>query len=196
VERYKAQEKYLESQLSQSRQEKSADQNSVKLKELEEQIMKMQREKEQAEDRAQKLETLITQLSTTQPKPNLERGIITPQAAEMAKPPEIHVVTPRRAEGKMAPPMTTVPNVINGVVKDANGLLLTDTILVVKDKNDEPVRALKTNVVGQFAISTALPNGTYLMEVEKEGYEFDYIEVKLNGEILAPIEIRSRGGAS
>lgn len=184
----------LESQLTASRVEKNNDRDSAKLKELEEQILKMQHEKEEAEQRAHKLESLITQISTTQPKPNLEREIVTPQAAEAPKPPEVHVVAPRRAEGKMAPPMTTVPNVINGVVKDANGLLLSETIIVVKDKNDEPVRALKTNKVGQFAISTALPNGTYLMEVEKEGYEFDYIEIKLTGEILAPIEIRSRNG--
>lgn len=193
VERYKAQEKYLAGQLALSQREKSTD-NSVKLKELEAQMKQMQQEKLQAQDRAQRLQGLITQLSTTQPKVVSAREIITPQAAQAPQPPEIHVVSPKRAEGKMAPPMTTVPNVINGVVKDVNGFLLSGTIIVVKDKNDEPVRALKTNQVGQFAISTALPNGTYLMEVEKDGYEFDYIEIKLTGELLAPIEIRSRGG--
>lgn len=191
LERYKTQEKFLQSQLEESRSQPGTGEAN-RLNQLEEKLKQMQIEKEQAVQRAQKLEGLITNLNTTQPRPN--REIVTPQAAETPKPAAIHVVSARRAEGKMAPPMTTVPNVINGVVKDANGLLLSDTIIVVKDKNDEPVRALKTNKVGQFAISTALPSGTYLMEVEKESYDFDYIEVKLTGEILAPIEIRSRNG--
>lgn len=194
LERYQNQEKILQEQVRLSRENASSAGQSVKLKELEEELKSMQLEKEKAVSRAEKLEGVISQLSTTQPRPTFNREIITPQVGQEVKPPAIHVISPRRAEGKMAPPTTTVPNVINGVVKDANGLLLPDTIIVVKDKNDEPARALKTNKVGQFAISTALPNGTYIMEVEKESYEFDYIEIKLAGEILPPIEIRSRGG--
>jgi hypothetical protein len=197
LERYKQQEKTLQSQLQQSRQDNVSEKNNYQMQELEEKLKMMQQEKDRAEERAQKLETLITQINTTAPKTSQPREIITPQAATQAAPAPVKVIPPRRAEGKMAPPMTTVPNVINGVVKDGNGLLLPDTIIVVKDKNDEPVRALKTNKVGQFAISTALPNGTYIMEVEKEGFEFDYIEIQLTGEISPPIEIRARarGGA-
>jgi len=92
----------------------------------------------------------------------------------------------------MAPQITTVPNVVNGIVRDKNGLLLPDVIIVVKDAKDNPARALKTNKIGQFAISTPLPSGVYLIELEKDGQEFDIIQVKLAGEILLPIEIQAK----
>lgn len=96
------------------------------------------------------------------------------------------------AVGKMAPPAANVPNVIVGLVKSAESLLLTEVVIIVKDPEGEPVRALKTNKIGQFAISTPLPNGSYTIDLEKDGYTFDTIAVNLNGEIFQPIEIRAR----
>ena len=54
-----------------------------------------------------------------------------------------------------------------------------------------PLRALKTNKLGQFAASTPLPNGTYFMEVEdpRDRFVFDRIQISLNGTILPAIEI-------
>jgi hypothetical protein len=92
----------------------------------------------------------------------------------------------------MAPPPANVPNVIVGLVRDQNGLLLTEVVIIVKDSEDEPVRALKTNKVGQFAISTPLPNGPYTVSLEKDGFSFDTIAVNLNGEIFIPIEIKAQ----
>lgn len=96
------------------------------------------------------------------------------------------------AIGKMAPLPATVPNVIVGLVRAPDGLLLTDVVIVVKDPSGEPVRALKSNKVGQFAITTPLPNGQYLIELKKESYQFDTIEVTLDGQIFQPIEIRAQ----
>jgi len=62
---------------------------------------------------------------------------------------------------------------------------------VVKDSSGDPVRALKTNKIGQFAISTPLPNGVYTIDLEKEGYQFDIVEVEITGQVMPPIEIRS-----
>jgi PrgI family protein len=95
------------------------------------------------------------------------------------------------AVGKMAPPPANVPNVIVGLVRDQSGLLMTEVVIIVKDQTGEPVRALKTNKVGQFAISTPLPNGPYTIELEKDGFQFDIVAVNLNGEIFAPIEIKA-----
>jgi hypothetical protein len=103
------------------------------------------------------------------------------------------VIRPQIAVGKMAPALTSAPNVINGIVKNQEGLLLPSVIIVVKDSSGQPVRALKTNKIGQFAISTPLPNGTYTMELENEGYSFDIIEVKVEGKVMRPIEIRAAG---
>jgi hypothetical protein len=91
----------------------------------------------------------------------------------------------------MAPPPANVPNVIVGLVRDPSGLLLTEVVIIVKDLAGEPVRALKTNKVGQFAISTPLPNGSYTIELEKDGFQFDIVAVNLNGDIFTPIEVRA-----
>jgi len=106
-------------------------------------------------------------------------------------PPIKTVVKPRLAVGKMAPSLVSSPNVINGIVKDRFGLLVDNVILVVKDSSGDPVRALKTNKIGQFAISTPLPNGVYTIDLEKEGYQFDIVEVEITGQVMPPIEIRS-----
>lgn len=95
------------------------------------------------------------------------------------------------AIGKMAPLPANVPNVIVGLLRDQSGLLITDAVIIVKDAEGEPVRALKSNKVGQFAISTPLPNGKYTIDIQKDGYRFDTIAVDLAGQIFAPIEIKA-----
>ncbi len=96
------------------------------------------------------------------------------------------------AVGKMAPPPAGMPNVIVGMVRTNSGLLISDAVIIVKDTDGEPVRALKSNKVGQFMISTPLPNGTYTIDFEKEGYSFDTISVAMTGEIFQPIEVRAK----
>lgn len=102
------------------------------------------------------------------------------------------VVKAQPAYGKMLPNTPTIPNVINGIVKSNTGLLMDTVVIIVKDQNGDPVRAFKTNKIGQFAVSTPLPNGVYTLELEKVGADFDIIEVEVNGGILPPIEIKAR----
>lgn len=90
------------------------------------------------------------------------------------------------------PKITDVANVINGVVADSEGNVLPEAIVVVKDRDGTPVRALKTNSLGQFAISTPLPNGAYSIETEKEGFKFDIIYQEVKGAVLPPLEIRAK----
>lgn len=118
----------------------------------------------------------------------LERQSQARKAAEMSRP----AVKAQPAYGKMLPNTPTIPNVINGIVKDNKGLLLSTVVLIVKDSEGEPVRAFKTNKLGQFALSTPVPNGVYKLELEKEGYDFDIIEVDVNGAIMQPIEIKAK----
>jgi len=144
-------------------------------------------------ERIKKLEALIGQLR--QPPQETARlvEIATPQeVTERSKEaPTVKVVKPDLAVGKMAPSLTSAPNVINGIVRDKAGLLLSNIIIVVKDGKGDPVRALKTNKIGQFAISTPLPNGTYVMELESPNHNFNNIQVELEGEVLPPIEIKA-----
>lgn len=93
------------------------------------------------------------------------------------------------AKSTASPPLTTLPNAVNGVVKSRSGELLANVIIVIKDLHGVPLRALKTNRLGQFAIATPLQNGTYTLELEKEGFAFAIIQTTITGTAVAPIEI-------
>ncbi len=84
------------------------------------------------------------------------------------------------------------PNVVNGIVKDHAGELLEGAVVIVKDSNGEPVRALKSNQLGQFIIATPLTNGRYTTEVTKSGEIFDIMTVDVAGTVLPPLEFIGR----
>lgn len=88
--------------------------------------------------------------------------------------------------------LTSIPNVINGIVTDSQGNYLEGVVVVTHDKQGLPVRALKTNKLGQFLAATPLPNGTYSVTLEKDNLNFDIYEVTLNGSILPPLKIAAK----
>ncbi|QQG43756.1 MAG: PrgI family protein [Candidatus Daviesbacteria bacterium] len=88
--------------------------------------------------------------------------------------------------------LTTIPNVINGIITDAAGNYLEGVVVIIYDKTGLPVRALKTNKLGQFSGSTPLPNGTYLIELEKESLSFDKIQINLKGTTLSPLTVSAK----
>lgn len=93
------------------------------------------------------------------------------------------------------PQTPQTPNILVGMALDPKGNLIEGAILEIRDSQGIPVRALKTNRLGQFRIATPLKDGVYEIETEKEGYLFDIIKITLKGEIVAPIEIRAKGTA-
>ncbi|MBI2596670.1 PrgI family protein [Candidatus Daviesbacteria bacterium] len=110
-------------------------------------------------------------------------------AAELKE--QVKVVTPSKIkQTQMA--LTTFPNVINGVVTDNTGNYLEGGIAVIYDKEGLPVRALKTNKLGQFTGSTPLPNGSYRLTLEKDNLTFDTLQIELNGEVLPPLLIKAK----
>lgn len=90
------------------------------------------------------------------------------------------------------PATPSMPNLLVGLVRDPQGEIIEGAILEIRDSSSNPVRAFKTNKLGQFRSATPLPNGIYEIETDKEGCRFDIIKVELKGEILAPIEIISK----
>lgn len=88
--------------------------------------------------------------------------------------------------------LTEIPNILNGLVINEKGVPLENTILIVKDKIGNSIRALKSNQVGQFIASTPLENGTYYLEFERQGYTFDILEITLSGKILEPLKITAK----
>lgn len=83
------------------------------------------------------------------------------------------------------------PNKIVGMVLTPNNELITNAIIQVMTEDGQIVRAVKTNALGQFFISTPLGNGDYTVVAEKPGYQFNAQRLVLSGEQLSPLEIRS-----
>lgn len=104
---------------------------------------------------------------------------------------EVKVVTPTKTKATQIA-LTTFPNVINGIIKDTKGNYLDAVVVVIYDKEGLPVRALKTNKLGQFTGSTPLPNATYRIEMEKEGFSFDVLQIELTGQVLSPLTITTK----
>lgn len=84
-------------------------------------------------------------------------------------------------------------NVISGIVKDPRGNPLSNILIEVKDATNTPVRAFKTNGLGQFASATPLSNGAYtiILEDPKGGNKFDEVAFNATGAVILPIEVIS-----
>jgi len=127
------------------------------------------------------IQSLFTTVAV--PKPKVE---IKPPGPPRTK----KAVAPKVIKDNLGPFTPSLPNIISGVIKDKEGKLIEGAILEIRDGTGLAVRALKSNKLGQFRIATPLPNGTYEIITEKEGYEFDIIKITLVGEIVQPIEIK------
>ncbi|MDO8619538.1 MAG: PrgI family protein [Candidatus Daviesbacteria bacterium] len=88
--------------------------------------------------------------------------------------------------------LTTTPNVINGISSDSSGNYLEGVVVVIYDKDGLPVRALKTNKLGQFSGATPLPDGKYNIQLEKDNLSFDILQVTLDNRILPPLMIAAK----
>ena len=84
------------------------------------------------------------------------------------------------------------PNILAGMVIDSSGQIVPAAIIEIRDQSGLPVRAIKTNGLGQFTIATPLSPGTYELEIEKPGLTFDILKLEVKNQIIAPIEIRAK----
>lgn len=100
-------------------------------------------------------------------------------------------ITPGQKPTGLAIP--DAPNILTGIVKDPRGNILSNILVEVKDKDASPVRAFKTNALGQFASATSLLNGVYTLEFEdpQGKHTFDALELTMKGDIIGPIEVTS-----
>lgn len=87
------------------------------------------------------------------------------------------------------PDTPSSPNLITGITKDARGNALSNILVEVKDKENNPVRAFKTNEFGRFVSATPLINGDYSIEFEdtKGQNKFEKGTINVTGQIIQPI---------
>lgn len=88
--------------------------------------------------------------------------------------------------------LTSTPNVISGFVTDTMNNYLDGVVVVIYDKQGLPVRALKTNKLGQFSGATPLPNGTYTIQLEKDALSFDVLQIELEGAVIPSLAVSAK----
>lgn len=89
-------------------------------------------------------------------------------------------------------PLTNKPNVLSGLVASPIGVPLDGVIITVRDRDGVPVRALKTNKLGQFLSATPLLTGDYTLEIEGQQNRFEPVTISLKGEVVSPLEIKAQ----
>lgn len=94
---------------------------------------------------------------------------------------------------KSVSPFQYDPNVIHGTVKNKASELVEGAVVIIKDKDGDAIRALKTNQLGQFKTQTPLQDGVYTVEAIKGGSKFDIISVEAKGQQLKPLQIIAYG---
>lgn len=109
-------------------------------------------------------------------------------------PATVRVVAAGATQAIGIPKLTTFPNIVTGIVKDDRGNLLTGILVTVRDLQEVPLRALKTNKLGQFGASTPLPPGTYIVEIEdpQKRFVFDRAQLTVNDIVLPALEILAK----
>lgn len=115
---------------------------------------------------------------------------LTPPINDMplTKPVPAHIAVPFNRNIGL-PDTPNYPNLITGVTRDARNNPLPNILIEIKDKENNPVRAFKTNELGRFASATPLINGNYTIEFEdpKGQNRFEKTIINVTGQIIQPL---------
>jgi hypothetical protein len=188
----KEKEEALEQKLSTLRQDlENKTITEARILELQKQLTEVlaQKEKMQQELEAFRRQSVPPAAAAATPVADTSAShVATPRAPHA---PTVKIITQEGAVKAGLPRLTTFPNVVTGIIKDSENNLLPGVLVTVKDKDSMPLRALKTNRLGQFAASTPLANGVYFVEIEdpRLRFTFDRVQISLNGSVVPAIEI-------
>ncbi len=86
------------------------------------------------------------------------------------------------------PPQTA--NTIVGMTLTPQGKI-SDSSIVEILKNGQTIRATKSNKLGQFLFAKPLDDGDYQLTAEKEGHTFPIVNLKLQNQIIPPIQLKA-----
>ncbi len=197
IEQTKQKEEELEKQVVLLKKDlASSSMTEARVLELQKQLTQLLGERETME---KELVALRRQTATPPPPPAVLKPSPAPQnqsGTHVATPgavkqPTVKIITPESAVKAGLPRLTSFPNIVTGIIKDSDNTFLPGVLVTVKDKEGVPLRALKTNRLGQFAASTPLANGVYFVEIEdpRIRYVFDRVQITLNGSIVPALEI-------
>ncbi len=158
-----------------------------------EKVTDLEKELQEITQQKQELERQLVALQKTLTEK--KQAVFTPSTAQpvINETQNVKKIPKQMSTGIGAPLVPDVPNLITGIIKDPRGNVLANMLIEVKDKDGNPVRAFKTNQLGQFASATPLLNGTYTVTFEDPAgkQSFDSVEITATGDILMPLEITS-----
>jgi uncharacterized membrane protein len=155
-----------------------------------------------ASDTAQKEKTL-KEMEAEKSKNTAEFAVLNKQITDLQnklkeKKPEVRVESTPEPVAPMettTTPLTTRPNVLAGTIMDPSNNPLPSAVVIVRNDKGEPVRAFKTNKLGQFVLSTPLSNGRYTMEISPVNdykFSFDIISIEAKGEAIPTILLKGK----
>ena len=93
------------------------------------------------------------------------------------------------------PKTPSVPNLVVGMVLDPEKKILEGAIVEIQNSAGMTVRALKTNMLGQFFATTPLDKGEYILIAEKDGLIFEPQKLMASNKIIEPLEISASSRA-
>lgn len=145
------------------------------------------------EKKMQEIHEQKLQLEQELMKAKTQTAVPSPAPSATTAQPGVRVVPQTAQRSAGLPHIPDTPNVVVGIVKDPRGNVLSNILVEIKDKDNNPVRAFKTNALGHFASATPLATGIYTIELEdpKKQNRFDVIQLVANNQILLPLEIIS-----
>lgn len=160
--------------------------------ELQKQLTDLLSERSNMEEELSKLRRTMATQTPKSPVVNQDQAPPIDQTVSQSQQPTVSVINTQAAAIKSGlPRLTTTPNVITGIIKDNTNNFLPAILVTVTNRENLPMRALKTNKLGQFAASTPLPNDVYIIEAEdpRGRFTFDRVQITLNGAVVPAIEI-------
>lgn len=160
--------------------------------ELEKQVADIHLQKSKLEQEILSLKSQLLVQKAPVPSITMSSKAPDPAPAKIVQAAHVRSV-PKELNKKMGLLVSDTPNVVSGMVKDSRGNVLPNILVEIKDKESNPVRAFKTNSLGNFASATPLSSGNYAISLEdpKKLHTFDEIKITANGQIMLPIEIIS-----
>jgi len=130
--------------------------------------------------------------TSARPQPNPSPTPIqqTPPPNNSTPPTQPHTNSQKNIAQLPIPSMPTAPNTLTGLTLNPEGHILEGAIIEIK-KNNNSIRATKSNKLGQFIFIRPLENGIYTILTEKENYSFPSYSLNLQGKIIPPLKLQA-----
>ncbi len=189
----KLEKEKIKRELEVARLEEANQQNESLAKNAHEKVNELEKLLNDSSTQKQKLEQELLQLKKQLEGKNPD--VFTPSQGpeKLQETKNVQVVQKSMTKATGLPQAPEAPNLLTGIVRDPRNNPLPNILIEVKDKDGNPVRAFKTNMLGYFASATPLQNGIFTVEFEdtQNVHKFDVIQLETKGQVIMPLAVTS-----